>query len=146
MKPSILFVVAALLTMTAAVHGHRHRRLLEPRGIDGQGIHVKGAKFHFPRGKSRQYIDDMDQEHLQKLMERAHFNDRSALAHKLDTDSDLVSQDAKTLAGLCCVLRAGLLHSVPCSYAPMPQGTVSCALPIGSCTAFERLCIASTHL
>jgi hypothetical protein len=49
------------------------------------------TKFHFPKGRARELLDGMDQEHLQKLLERAQFVDKSDLARKLDTDSDLVS-------------------------------------------------------
>jgi hypothetical protein len=98
--------VALLLVTAVAAHGH-HRHLLAPgtSKTNGQG---KGPKFDFPKGTGRAFLDNMDQAQLQKILEKAHFSDKSALARELENDADLVSTTSRSVHASC--LASSLWH------------------------------------
>lgn len=85
-------IAAVLLLVTAvAAHGHHHRHLLAPGNSKTNGKDKGGHKFDFPKGTARGFLDKMDQAQVEKILQKAHFSDKSALAQELENDADLVS-------------------------------------------------------
>eukprot|EP00882_Tetradesmus_deserticola_P009880 GHRQ01010439.1.p1 GENE.GHRQ01010439.1~~GHRQ01010439.1.p1 ORF type:complete len:305 (+),score=71.69 GHRQ01010439.1:158-1072(+) len=99
MKATVRVAVALLLVAAVSAHGHHHhdrRRLLQGNRGNGNGNkgagannNRKGLKFNFPKGTARAFLDNVNQQQLQKVLEKAHFSDNSALAQALETEPDL---------------------------------------------------------
>jgi hypothetical protein len=103
MKLAVRIAVALLLVAAVAAHGHHHhhhRRLMQGnKGGNGKcnGAAASNRKFDFPKGTARAFLDKMDQAQLQKILEKANFSDKSALARELENDPDLVRDDEQWL-------------------------------------------------
>jgi hypothetical protein len=111
MKEAIRIVVALLLATAVAAHRHQYRRNLAQvhaqnngngndngkgnGGGDGNGNNGNGngggPRFDFPKGSAKGFLDNMDPEKLNRILEHAQFSDKSALAQVLEDDPDLVS-------------------------------------------------------